>query len=87
MRIEDALGDPINGATVKMSSMDSGYPIYPDVVTGPDGFAAMSNMPCVNRSFLFSVDHEGEKYFFQSDDFQYEKGDVLVLRLRKSISE
>lgn len=87
VRIEGDFGKPINGATVSMSSMDSGYPIYPDLITGPDGFAAAPNKPYVNPSFILSVDHEGEKYFFQPKDFRYEKDGVLVLSLKKSISE
>jgi hypothetical protein len=87
VHIEGDFGNPIIGARVTMSSMHSGYPIYPVLITGPDGFAATPNKPYINSSFIFSVNYDGKEYFFEPKDFRYAKDGALVLSLKRSISE
>ncbi|MCC5846360.1 MAG: hypothetical protein JJU05_19090 [Verrucomicrobia bacterium] len=81
-RVEDPFGKPISGARIQMMSMNSGHPIYPEIITGEDGMAPLQSKVAVDRSFLYRVIAEDEGYSFAHSDLRWEEG-VLVIRLKQ----
>ncbi len=82
VRIESQFGNPIRGAEIDMYSINSGHPVYPNLTTSQAGSAPLRETLYVNSSFVISVRNEDRSYVFRSDHFRYEKGGVLVLRLK-----
>lgn len=82
VRVETDSGDPICGATVGMFSMQSGHPLYPDLITDAEGLAPIIPGLYVNKAFIFNVKRDSKKYVFDSKSRRYENDRIVVLRLK-----
>ncbi|MCH8528621.1 MAG: Ig-like domain-containing protein [Kiritimatiellae bacterium] len=80
-RVENALGDPVQGATVTMASMNSGQPAFSELTTNEDGVALLPFNISIGPSFLFQILFEGKFYSFGYEDVHWQHG-TPVIRLR-----
>ncbi len=81
LRVESQFGNPIRGATVGMSSMNSGHPIYPDSVTDKDGLAPLQGRILIGPSFIFTVAADDQRYIFEYSDLRWD-GATPVIRIK-----
>lgn len=73
-RVENELGDPVHGATVTMASMNSGHPLFSELVTDKDGIALLPFNITLGPSFMFQILFEENFYSFGYADVHWQQG-------------